>query len=106
MLTYVKVLGVTFGTSAEAARVWDHAVIRQYGGNFSFDCLNFEDSFDDVLHLLSQGQVLAYAHVCSRMLTYAHVCSRDSLDDVLHLLSQGQVLPMHVRRWIAYADVC
>jgi hypothetical protein len=106
MLAYAKVLGVTFGTSAEAARVWDHAVIRQYGGNFSFDCLNFEDSFDDVLHLLSQGQVLAYAHVCSRMLTYAHVCSRDSLDDVLHLLSQGQVLPMHVRRWIAYADVC
>jgi hypothetical protein len=76
MLAYAKVLGVTFGTSAEAARVWDHAVIRQYGGNFSFDCLNFEDSFDDVLHLLSQGQVLAYAHVCSRMLTYAHVCSR------------------------------
>ena len=76
MLTYAKVLGVTFGTSAEAARAWDHAVIRQYGGNFSFDCLNFEDSFDDVLHLLSQGQVLAYADVCWRMLAYADVCLR------------------------------
>ena len=52
-----KIVGTCFATSAEAARAWDHAVIRQYGGNVTSDCLNFDDSFDDVLHLLSQGQV-------------------------------------------------
>lgn len=52
-----KILGTNFSTSAEAARSWDHAVIRQYGGNVTSDCLNFEDSFDDVLLILSQGQV-------------------------------------------------
>jgi len=52
-----KVLGSEFATSAQAARAWDHAVIRQYAGNVSSDCLNFHDSFDEVLLLLSQGQV-------------------------------------------------
>lgn len=51
-----KILGTNFSTSAEAARSWDHAVIRQYGGNVTGDCLNFDDSFDDVLLILSQGQ--------------------------------------------------
>jgi hypothetical protein len=52
-----KIVGNTFTTSAEAARAWDHAVIRQYGGNITSDCLNYNDSFDDVLLLLSRGQI-------------------------------------------------
>jgi hypothetical protein len=52
-----KILGTSFATSAEAARAWDHAVIRQYGGNVTSDCLNFEDSLDEILLLLSKGQV-------------------------------------------------
>ena len=51
-----KILG-TFETSLEAGRAWDYAVIRQYGGNVTTDCLNFEDSLDDVLLILAQGQM-------------------------------------------------